>query len=234
MPDAYEVVPLSPLRKVIAARMVEAKRTIPHFRISTAVTFDALIELRRQLRAQAEDCPLSLNDMLLKACAAALMDVPGVNVQWAEQELHQYRSADISVVTAIEGGLATPILRNAEAKTVWQIAREVRDLTTRAARNALKASEVFGGSFSVSNLGMFNVEDFDAIINPPQCAILAIGAARPSVVAGPDLEMRVATVARVTLSVDHRAVDGKLGAAFLAAFKRRVESPDHMRAAAEI
>ena len=229
MSEDYLVRPLSPMRKAIAARMSEAKRNIPHFRLTAEIEADALMARRRELRESRLGSALSLNDLLIKACAHALMDVPEVNVQWADNELHQYASADISIVAAVEGGLATPIVRKAEVKSVWQISSEVKELTARAARNELRMQEVLGGSFSISNLGMYGVDEFDAVINPPQCAILAIGAARSRCVASGN-EPRVATVMRVTLSADHRAIDGVVGARFLAGLKRRVESPLHIGA----
>jgi pyruvate dehydrogenase E2 component (dihydrolipoamide acetyltransferase) len=225
MNEDYRVTPLSPMRRVIAARMSEAKRTIPHFRLTTEIEVDAVLARRTELRQARPGIALSLNDLLIKACAEALMDVPEVNVQWADNELHQFASADISIVTAVEGGLATPIVRKAEAKSVWQISSEVKELAARASRNELRMEEILGGSFSMSNLGMYGVDEFDAIINPPQCAILAIGAARPRCVASRDLEPRVATVMRVTLSADHRAIDGVVGARFLVALKSRIEAP---------
>jgi pyruvate dehydrogenase E2 component (dihydrolipoamide acetyltransferase) len=225
MTEDYLVRPLSPLRRVIAARMSEAKRTIPHFRVTVEIEVDALLARRAELRQARPAIALSLNDLIIKASAQALMDVPEVNVQWADNALHQFASADISIVTAVEGGLATPIVRKAEAKSVWQISAEVRELAARAARNELRMQEVAGGSFSISNLGMHGVDEFDAVINPPQCAILAIGAARSRCVASRDLVPRVATVMRVTLSADHRAIDGIVGARFLAALKSRIEAP---------
>jgi len=223
--EAYAVTPLSQIRKIIAARMTEAMRTIPHFRLVADIEVDALLELRRELRECDPDANLSLNDLLIKACATALMEVPAINLQWRDNELHQYRTADISVVTAVEGGLSTPIIRRAESKSVWEISREVKELTSRAAKNTLKMEEVFGGSFSISNLGMHGVDQFDAIINPPQCAILAIGAARSRVVVSPERETRIATLMRATLSLDHRAIDGVTGAAFLSALRKPVEQP---------
>jgi pyruvate dehydrogenase E2 component (dihydrolipoamide acetyltransferase) len=229
MAELYVAKALSPLRKVIATRMAEAKRTIPHFRLAADIETDALLTVLRELRARRPDLQLSFNDLLIRACAAALQDVPAVNVQWAETEIRQFSSADIAVVTAIEGGLSTPIICNADRKTVWEIAAEVRALQERAARNALRMDEVFGGSSSISNLGMYGVDEFDAVINPPQCAILAVGRARRRVVVAQNDELRIATVMRVTLSLDHRAIDGTTGAAFLSALRSRVEQPDHLR-----
>ena len=225
MNGEFEVISLTPLRKAIAARMTEAKQTIPHYRLTIQVEFDALWSLRRELQAQAPDCQVTLNDLLIKACATALMDVPAVNVQWAGSEIHRYRAADIAVVTAVDGGLLTPVIRGADTKSIWDIAQVARDLSARAARNALKLHEITGGSFSISNLGMYGVDQFDAVINAPQCGILAIGAAKPQLLAGAGGQARVAGVAHMTLSVDHRAIDGVAGAKFLEALKRRVEHP---------
>lgn len=230
MTAAYSVTPLSPLRKIIAARMVEAKRAIPHFRVGMDVEVDALMQLRRDLRNRGPESEVSLNDLLIKACAAALMAVPEVNIQLVDNEIRQYRTADISVVTALEGGgLSTPIVQSAQSKSVWEIACEVKSLTTRAARNVLRMDEIFGGSFSISNLGRYGVDEFDAIINSPQCAILAIARARPRLVASDDGATRVATVLRATLSVDHRALDGAIAARFLSAFRDQAQQPDTWR-----
>jgi pyruvate dehydrogenase E2 component (dihydrolipoamide acetyltransferase) len=229
MNDAYTVTALSPIRKIIAARMAEAKRTIPHFRLTIDTEVDALLELRKELREHKPDADISLNDLLIKACATALMDVPAINVQWADTVLHQYRAADISVVTAVEGGLSTPIVRSAESKSIWEISREVKELSARAAHNALKMDEIAGGSFSISNLGMYGIRQFDAIINAPQCAILAVGSAKPRVVVSQKRETRIRTVLTVTLSADHRAIDGATGAVFLSALRQRLEQPGHLR-----
>jgi pyruvate dehydrogenase E2 component (dihydrolipoamide acetyltransferase) len=224
--EHFKIIPMTPIRKVIAARMLEAKRTIPHFRISADIEVDALLDLREELRERNAKAHLSLNDLLIKACATALMDTPAINVQWVDGEIHQYRSADISVVTALEGGgLSTPIVQRADSKSIWDISREVTELTARAKNNALKMHEVFGGSFSVSNLGMYGVDYFDAIINAPQCAILAVGAAKLRPVISAERETRIASVIRMTLSADHRAIDGASAATFLSALRQRVEHP---------
>jgi pyruvate dehydrogenase E2 component (dihydrolipoamide acetyltransferase) len=228
MDEAYTIKTLSPLRRVIATRMAEATRTIPHFRLSADIEVDALLSLRAQLKERDADVAPSLNDLLIKGCATALLDSPAVNVQWVEGEIRQYRNADIAVVTAIEGGLSTPIIRRANHKTIWEISREVKALTARAVAGGLRMEEVFGGSFSISNLGMYGVDEFDAIINAPQCAILAVGCIKLRVVVSADHEPRVASVLRVTLSVDHRAIDGATGAEFLAALRRRLEQPSDL------
>jgi pyruvate dehydrogenase E2 component (dihydrolipoamide acetyltransferase) len=225
MTESYTAVALSPLRKVIAARMAEAQRTIPHFRLGCDIELDALLSLRKDARNPDLGTAPTINDLLIKACALALVDVPELNVQWADTEIRQLHTADISVVTTVKGGLSTPIVRSADSKTIWEISREVKDLAARAMRNALRTSEVFGGSFSISNLGMYDIDQFDAIINPPQCAIVAFGAAKPRVVVSRQGETTVATVLRATLSLDHRALDGVIGAAFLAALRERLQQP---------
>jgi pyruvate dehydrogenase E2 component (dihydrolipoamide acetyltransferase) len=232
MDQGYTITPLSPLRKIIAVRMAEAKRSIPHFRVAADVELGPLLELRKQLTRETPDARISINDLMIKACATALMDSPAVNIQWAEKEIHQYRTADIAVVVAVKsGGLSTPIIRGAGSKSVGEISREVKVLTERAAKNELRMDEILGGSFSISNLGMYGVDQFDAIINPPQCAILAIGAAKPQVVVSPAHDTRIATLARLTLSVDHRAIDGATAAGFLTSLRKRVELPSYMHAA---
>jgi pyruvate dehydrogenase E2 component (dihydrolipoamide acetyltransferase) len=228
MAESYTARPLSPVRKMIAARMADAARTIPHFRLAGDIELDALIALRPKLQVCEPEVRLSLNDLLVKACAAALIDAPAVNIQWAEHEIRQFHSADVAVVTAIEGGLSTPIIRRAETKTVWEISRELKELSARAARGSLKMHEILGGSFSISNLGMHGVDEFDAIINPPQCAILAIGRARQCQVVSVERQLRIVTVLRATLSVDHRALDGATAATFMAALRRRIEDPEHL------
>ena len=236
MAEPFTITALSPLRKVIAARMSEATRTIPHYRVVADIEVDALLKVRQELRNESREggakANLSLNDLLIKACAAALMDTPAVNVQWVDDEIHRYHTADISVVIAVEGGLSTPIIRCADTKSIWEISSEVKELAARAAKNALKVQEIVGGSFSISNLGMYDVDRFDAIINPPQCAILAVGAAKPRVVVSSQGEMRVANVMTATLSCDHRAIDGAMGAAFLTALRQRIGRPGDLRHAA--
>jgi pyruvate dehydrogenase E2 component (dihydrolipoamide acetyltransferase) len=221
----YTAVVLSPMRRIIAARMMETARTIPHFRVVADIEVDALVALRKAIQAQNPSQRLSLNDFVIKACAGALIEVPAINIQWAETEIHHYSAADISVVTAVKGGLSTPIVRRADSKTIWEISNEVKELAARAAKNTLKMDEIFGGSFSISNLGMYAVDQFDAIINPPQCAILAVGRAKRQMVVGEDDLPRIATIMRVTLSVDHRAIDGQAAATFLSALRRRLEEP---------
>jgi pyruvate dehydrogenase E2 component (dihydrolipoamide acetyltransferase) len=223
--DNFTITPLSPIRKAIAARVAEATRTIPHFRLVADIRADALLRFRDELRASHPDKPLSLNDLIIKGCAAALMDVPDVNVHWAESELHQFQTADIAVVVSVNGALYTPVIRDSNLKSLWDISQEVRAMAARAAQNALKLNEVSGGSFTVSNLGMHGVDQFDAIINPPQCAILAVGAAKLTPVVCADHKCASATVMRTTLSADHRAIDGAMAARFLERLRQHLEQP---------
>lgn len=226
MEAEYEVVKLSPLRKVIAARMIEAKQTIPHYRLTADIEMDALLALHKRQGAEARDVKLSVNDFLIKACAATLMQSPDINIQFVDNEIRRFAQADISVVVAVEGGLSTPVLRGADKKSVYAIAREMKDLATRATNGTLKMDEIEGGSFSISNLGMYEVDQFDAIINSPQGAILAIGGARPQLAPGPDGTARTATIMRATLSCDHRVIDGVQGAAFLQKLREQIAAAE--------
>lgn len=225
MPESHTVIPLSPLRKVISARMTEAKRTIPHFRIVADIEMDALLTMRDNTNVTRADAKVSVNDCVVKACASALMEHPGVNIQFTGDAIHQYHNADISVVIAIDGGLTTPVIRQANKKSVREIAAEVKTLAARAAKGQLRMDEIVGGSFSISNLGAYGVHQFDAIINPPQCAILAVGRAKARIVAATNGEIRTATVLRATLSVDHRTVDGATAAAFMATLSDVLQQP---------
>lgn len=226
MAGHYTPVPLTPLRRAIAARMSEASRTIPHFRILMDIEMDALLRVRERINAEQSHVKVSINDCVIKACAATLMSHRAVNAQWMETEIHQYEQADISVVVAVDGGLATPVIRNAQAKSVQDIAVEIKGLAARAAARQLRMEEILGGSFSVSNLGGYGVDQFDAIINPPQCAILAVGAVKSRALASDDGTVRVGKVMRATLSLDHRAIDGATGAEFLAALRKNIEQPE--------
>lgn len=226
MAEGYSVVALSPLRKVIAARMSEATRTIPHFRLVADIEVDGLLAWRAQLNLEHPDTKVSINDCLVKACGLALMGHPGVNIQLIGEEIHQYHQADISVVMAVEGGLVIPVVRGADRKGVRDIAAEVKAFAVRAAAGRLRLDEMLGGSFSVSNLGAYGVEQFDAIINLPQCAILAVGRARAALTVDERAAARVATLLTVTLSLDHRAIDGATGAAFLATLRQTLQHPE--------
>ena len=225
-PAAYRDAPASTMRKVIAQRLQEAKREVPHFYLTVDCAVDALLETRAQLNERSDAYNLSVNDFVIRAAALALRKVPAANASWVDGALRQYESADISVAVAIEDGLVTPIVRNADGKGLAEISAEVKELAVRARAKpmALAPEEYQGGTFSVSNLGMYGIKEFAAIINPPQSMILAVGTAeqRPVVKDG---ALAVATMMSCTLSVDHRVVDGALGATFLQAFKGLIEDP---------
>ena len=220
-----EIVKLSTMRKVIASRMIDSKTQVPHFYLTMDCELDELLKVRKSLNDAQEDVKISVNDFVIRACAMALVGIPAANVAYeSDDEMRQFHTADISVAVAIPGGLITPIVKSAEQKGFRQISAEMKDLATRARDGKLMPEEYQGGSFSVSNLGMFGVKQFDAVINPPQACILAVGAGeqRPVVKNG---EIVPATVMSATLSVDHRVVDGAIGAELLAAIKRYVENP---------
>ncbi|RWC51558.1 2-oxo acid dehydrogenase subunit E2 [Mesorhizobium sp.] len=231
MSRSFTEVPLTPLRKAIAARMTQAKQTIPHFRLVANLEIDALLRWRAAINEVDPKKKISVNDCLIKAVAMALVYNPALNCQITDTAIHRFQSADISIVIALEGGLATPVIRRAEAKSVMKISEEVKDFAERAGRNALKLSEITGGSFSISNLGGFGVEQFDAIINAPQCAILAIGKAEPRVVADGLNRTKVATMLTCTLSVDHRAVDGVEASKFLQGLRDVISDPNRLECA---
>ncbi|GIX31237.1 MAG: dihydrolipoamide acetyltransferase component of pyruvate dehydrogenase complex [Porticoccaceae bacterium] len=219
--------PLRGMRRTIAARLQAAKREAPHFRVAVAVELDHLLALKRDLEARLPEARLSLNDCIVKAVGAALVRVPEVNVRFEEERLVRLAEADVAVAVALPDGLVTPVVRSVQAKGLVALADELRDLVTRARLGTLKPEETQGGGFTVSNLGMYGVDRFDAIINPPQGAILAVGAAkRRPVVRGDDLA--VATVAEFTLSCDHRVIDGAVAARFLDALRGFLEHPATM------
>ncbi|MEO1689114.1 MAG: pyruvate dehydrogenase complex dihydrolipoamide acetyltransferase, partial [Pseudomonadota bacterium] len=207
---AYEEVPLDGMRKTIASRLTEAKQTIPHFYLRRDIQLDALMKFRGELNAGLADrgVKLSVNDFVIKACALALQQAPDCNAAWAGDRILKFGPSDVAVAVAIEGGLITPIIRNAEMKSLSAISNEMKDLAGRARDRKLQPQEYQGGSFAISNLGMFGVENFDAVINPPHGSILAVGAGVKKPVVGKDGELTVATVMSVTLSVDHRVIDG--------------------------
>jgi pyruvate dehydrogenase E2 component (dihydrolipoyllysine-residue acetyltransferase) len=228
----HEEVPLDGMRRTIAARLVMATQTIPHFYLTADVEIGTLIKLREQVNAASPKdkagnpaFKLSLNDLVIKAWAAALQRVPAANAVWAEDRMLRFQQSDIGVAVAIEGGLITPVIRQAEAKTLSAISNEMKALTARARERKLKPNEYQGGSSTISNLGMYGVREFAAVINPPQATILAVGAARRQAVETADGGVTFASVMSVTLSCDHRVVDGALGAELLAAFKQFVEQP---------
>jgi pyruvate dehydrogenase E2 component (dihydrolipoamide acetyltransferase) len=223
--DDYDVVPMSTMRKVIAERMAHSKATVPHFYLTVDCEIDELLTVRTHLNERLEDGKLSVNDFVIRACALALIEVPEANAGWeGEGKMRRYKRADISVAVALEGGLITPIIRGAESKGLAQIAAEMKDLAARARAGKLAPEEYQGGSFSISNLGMFGIRQFDAVINEPQGCILAVGAGEQrAVVKGGAIA--IASVMSCTLSTDHRAVDGAVGAEFMTAFKRLIEDP---------
>jgi len=223
--EAYSERRLSPLRRVIAARMSEAKRTIPHYRVTAQVEVDELLRRRSAANKARVSDKATVNDVIVKACATALVAHPQVNVQVVGDKVRTFADANISVVTAVEGGLSTPVVRAANRKSIWEISQEVRDFAQRASAGRLRMDEIEGGSFSVSNLGAYGADAFDAIINPPQAAILAIGAARPLPVARPSGAVVVANVLQLTLSVDHRVIDGAVAAIFAGALRALLEDP---------
>ncbi|MDC1090906.1 pyruvate dehydrogenase complex dihydrolipoamide acetyltransferase [Emcibacteraceae bacterium] len=223
----FEEIKLSNMRKTIAKRLTESKQTVPHFYVTVDIELDNLMTARKQLNAMSDEYKISVNDFIIKACAAALMKVPAANVQYMGDTMRQFKRADISVAVAIEGGLITPVVRGADMKGLRQISDETKDLARRAQEGKLAPEEYAGGTFSISNMGMMGVKNFDAVINPPQAAILAVGAGeqRPVVKNG---ELTVATVMTVTLSCDHRAIDGAVGAEYIAAVKMFLEQPSAM------
>jgi pyruvate dehydrogenase E2 component (dihydrolipoamide acetyltransferase) len=220
-----EAVKLSNMRRTIARRLAESKQTVPHFYLTVDVRLDALLKLRGELNAAlGEGRKLSVNDLVVKALALALHEVPDANVQFAGDQLFKFGRADVSVAVAIPGGLITPVITDAGNKRLSQIAAEMKDLAARARDGKLAPHEYQGGTASLSNLGMYGIKQFDAVINPPQGLILAVGAGekRPYVV---DDALAIATVMSATGSFDHRAIDGAVGAEFMAAFKRLMEAP---------
>ena len=228
---AYDEVMLDGMRRTIAARLTEAKQTIPHFYLRREVRIDALLAFREQLNKQLapRGVKLSVNDFIIKACALALQAVPAANAVWAGDRILKMRASDVAVAVAIEGGLFTPVLKDAESKSLSKLSAEMKDLAARAKTRKLAPQEYLGGSFAISNLGMMGVENFDAVINPPHGAILAVGAGiRKPVVAGD--AVAIATVMSLTLSVDHRVIDGALGAELLKAIVESLESPMAMLA----
>ena len=220
---AFTEVPITSMRRVIARRMVESKLTIPHYYLTVDCEIDALLRMREQINAAA-GLKLSVNDFVIKAAALTLKKVPAVNSSWSEDAILQWETADIAVAVAIEQGLITPIIKAAERKGLQQISTEMRDLGTRARAGKLKLQEFQGGTFSISNLGMFGIKDFTAVINPPHSAILAVGTGeqRPVVKNG---ALAVATVMSCTLACDHRVIDGAVGAEWIQAFKKIIEAP---------
>ncbi|RYH11169.1 pyruvate dehydrogenase complex dihydrolipoamide acetyltransferase [Tropicimonas sp. IMCC6043] len=228
----HEEVKLDGMRKTVAARLTEAKQTIPHFYLRRDVRLDALLKFRSTLNKQLETrgVKLSVNDFIIKACALALQQVPAANRVWAGDRMLQLKPSDVAVAVAVDGGLFTPVLKDAEMKSISALSAEMKDLASRARDRKLAPHEYVGGTFAISNLGMFGIDNFDAVINPPHGAILAVGAGSKKPVVGEDGELTVATVMSVTLSVDHRVIDGALGAELLQAIIGNLENPIGMLA----
>jgi len=223
----YVEVPLDGMRKTIAARLTEAKQSIPHFYLRRDIRLDALLAFRSDLNAQltSREIKLSVNDFIIKACALALQSVPDANAVWAKDRILRLVPSDVAVAVAIDGGLFTPVLKDAHTKSLSALSAEMKDLAGRARDRKLAPHEYQGGSFAISNLGMFGIDNFDAVINPPHGAILAVGAGVKKPVVGSDGTLNAATVMSVTLSVDHRVIDGALGAQLLQAIVENLENP---------
>ena len=230
-PGSYDVVPHDNMRRIIAQRLVLAKQTIPHFYLTVTCTIDRLVAAREEINASAPNgadgkpaWKLSVNDFVIKAMALALMRIPDANVTWTESGMLKHKHADIGVAVAIPGGLITPVIRKAETKSLMVISKEMKDYAARARARRLKPEEYQGGTTAISNLGMYGIEEFAAVINPPHATILAVGAGEQRAVVR-DGKLAIATQMKVTLSTDHRAVDGALGAELIGAFRTYIESP---------
>ncbi len=223
---SYTAIPNSSVRKVIAKRLTEAKQLVPHFYLSIDCEIDALLAARKKYN-EKNNSKVTLNDFIIRAVGLALKKVPAANASWTEEAILQYKEVDVSVAVASPNGLITPIIKKADKKPMLELSSEMRDLAGRAREGKLRPEEFQGGGFTISNLGMFGIKDFTAIINPPQSCILAIGAGeqRPVVKDG---KLAIATLMTCTLSTDHRSVDGAVGAEFLAAFKLLIEKPDDL------
>ncbi|MEL6118568.1 MAG: pyruvate dehydrogenase complex dihydrolipoamide acetyltransferase [Pseudomonadota bacterium] len=228
----YAEVSLDGMRKTIAARLTEAKQTIPHFYLRRDIKLDALLKFRSEINKQLEirGIKLSVNDFVIKACANALQAVPACNAVWAGDRVLQLKPSDVAVAVAVEGGLFTPVLRDADSKSISALSTEMKDLAARARDRKLAPQEYQGGTFAISNLGMFGIDNFDAVINPPHGGILAVGAGVKKPVVNADGELAVATVMSVTMSVDHRVIDGALGAELLKHIVDNLENPLSMLA----
>jgi pyruvate dehydrogenase E2 component (dihydrolipoamide acetyltransferase) len=223
----FEEVKLDGMRKTIAARLTEAKQQVPHFYLRRDIQLDALLKFRAELNKQLEPrgVKLSVNDFIIKACALALQAVPDANAVWAGDRVLKMKASDVAVAVAVEGGLFTPVLQDSDTKSLSALSTEMKDLAARARDRKLAPHEYQGGSFAISNLGMFGIDNFDAIVNPPHAGILAVGAGVKKPVVGKDGELTVATVMSVTMSVDHRVIDGALGAELLNVIKDNLENP---------
>ncbi|MFC7290515.1 pyruvate dehydrogenase complex dihydrolipoamide acetyltransferase [Hirschia litorea] len=228
-PDSYRLEPLDGMRKVVARRLTESFMQIPHFPLNVDLQLDKLLAARKAINEAApEGIKISVNDLLIKAAAMALMDEPDCNTSYTDNGIAYHKSAHVSVAVAIDGGLITPVIKDAQSKGLAQISSEMKDLAKRARERKLAPQEYMGGTFSISNLGMFGVKSFSSIINPPEGMIMSVGAGEKRPVVGPDGQLKAATVMTVTLTCDHRVVGGAEGAKWLLAFKRYVEGPESM------
>ena len=226
--DNFEIIKNTSMRKTIAARLVKSKNEAPHFYLSLDCNLDKLLEIRASINTKSNDkYKISVNDMIIKAASASLIKVPKANASWENENTKYYKNTDISVAVAIDGGLITPIVRNVQSKGLYEISSDMKYLSSKAKEGKLLPAEYIGGSFSISNLGMFGIKQFSAVINPPQGAILAVGAGeRKAIVINENIS--IATVMSVTLSCDHRVIDGAVGAEFLSVFKEYIENPSLM------
>ena len=226
--DNFEIIKNTSMRKTIAARLVKSKNEAPHFYLSLDCNLDKLLEIRASINSKSNDkYKISVNDMIIKAASASLIKVPKANASWENENTKYYKNTDISVAVAIDGGLITPIVRNVQSKGLYDISSDMKYLSSKAKEGKLLPAEYIGGSFSISNLGMFGIKQFSAVINPPQGAILAVGAGeRKAIVINENIS--IATVMSVTLSCDHRVIDGAVGAEFLSVFKEYIENPSLM------
>ena len=226
--DNFEIIKNTSMRKTIAARLVKSKNEAPHFYLSLDCNLDKLLEIRASINTKSNDkYKISVNDMIIKAASASLIKVPKANASWEDENTKYYKNTDISVAVAIDGGLITPIVRNVQSKGLYEISSDMKYLSSKAKEGKLLPAEYIGGSFSISNLGMFGIKQFSAVINPPQGAILAVGAGeRKAIVINENI--LIATVMSVTLSCDHRVIDGAVGAEFLSVFKEYIENPSLM------
>ena len=223
----FKEIPLNSMRKTVATRLTEAKQNIPHFYLRKEIKIDELLQVRSRLNAHLakRNNKLSINDFIIKSCALALQSVPMANAVWAEDKILQLKPSDIAVAVSVEDGLFTPIIRDADKKSLSNLSKEMKELAEKARSKKLMPSEYQGGSFSISNLGMFGVDDFDAVINPPHGAILAVGRGLKKPIVNDDDTISVANVMSLTLSVDHRVIDGALGADLLQSIAKYLEDP---------